>query len=760
MTTPGRPARPTGADLGLDPEQPVSGTAGGRRPEQPEPGSSGQHHSPAGSGTADPQESGWQSEGTQASSWPSPAAADYGTGGSWDTGDYRESYGAGESHAAGDYRESRGTGDYGTGDYGAGDYRASHYGRADSYRADDYHGTGGRYGTGDDYATGADYRPGGYSRPGDSFRADGYATESFGEPIGAAAAPLGADDTEADLTAEAAAIAAERREPGDASASLVRSSGVMAIGSLASRFTGFVRTVVQAYALGTVALADAYNNANTLPNVVYNLMLGGILTSVIVPLLVNAAKRNRGRSDAYDQRMFTLVTIALAALTLVATLAAAPIVYLYKGTISGPELHLMVIFAYFFIPQVFFYGVSSMAGAILNSRGHFAAPMWTPVVNNVVVIAVLLMFMDVAAPSISTASGGPIPITGGEVGLLGLGTTLGIVAQTAALIPALRRAGFRWRPRFDFRRAEVAEIQRMAGWMFGYVATTQVAFLITTRVANDASQLARHAHVAYGAGYTPYTYAWQLFQLPYAIVGISVITALLPRMSAHAAERRFSLVTADFSTGVRLSSVIVVPAALVLAVLGPSLAEGLLSYGSTSTADARYIGEVFAVFCLGLVPYMLFQLQLRVFYSLHDSRTPALIGGVTMVVNIVTNLIALHVLPPGQVVAGLGVGFGLANLTGTVLAWYILSRRLRGLDGRKIGAALLRMHAAAIPPALFAIAVILMVGVVLPAGRLNAIVTAAVACCGGLLLYVLFAKAFGVAEVEDLTSSIRARLGR
>jgi len=273
----------------------------------------------------------------------------------------------------------------------------------------------------------------------------------------------------------------------EAGPSIMRSSGVMALGTLASRGTGLLRTLVQAYALGVFTLSVAFNNANTLPNVVYNLVIGGILTSVIVPLLVSAAKRDSGRGEGYDQRMFTLITMALLALTIVATLAAAPLVDLYKGTITGPEQHLMVIFAYFFIPQIFFYGVSSLAGAILNARGSFAAPMWTPVINNVVVIAVLLMFVAVAGLGQS-----PSTISGGEVQLIGIGTTLGVVAQTAALLPSLRRVGFRWRPQTDFRRAEIAEIGRMGGWMFGYIAATQVAFLVTTLVANIAGNRAAH----------------------------------------------------------------------------------------------------------------------------------------------------------------------------------------------------------------------------------------------------------------------------
>ena len=454
-------------------------------------------------------------------------------------------------------------------------------------------------------------------------------------------------------------------------ASVVRSSTVMAVGTLASRGTGFLRTLVLAYALGVGSVSIAYNNANTLPNTVYDLMLGGILTSIMVPLLVNAAKRDADGGEAYDQRTFTLTTLALFVLTVVATLAASLLVSLYAHSITGPERHLMVIFAYFFIPQIFFYGMSSLAGAVLNARGHFAAPMWTPVINNIVVIAVLLLFIVTGGIGASAAS-----ITPGQVQLLGFGTTLGIIAQTAALIPFLRRVGFRWHPRFDFRRAEVTEIRRMAGPLFGYILTTQVAFLVVQNVANAASN-----HASYD-GFPAYSYAWQLFQMPYAIVGISVITALLPRMSAHASEKNYSLVKSDFSGGVRLSSVIVVPAALILAVLGPALAQALFGYGSTSVAEARYIGLVFGVFSLGLVPYMMFQLMLRVFYAMHDSRTPMYIGVAVMATNIAFSLLALAVLPAGHVVEGVAAAFGLANVVGTVISWRILSHRLHGLAGR------------------------------------------------------------------------------
>src|SRR5580658_8213688 len=290
--------------------------------------------------------------------------------------------------------------------------------------------------------------------------------------------------------------------------SLMRSSGVMAVGTLASRVTGLLRTLILVPAIGQMALANSYNYANTLPNTVYNLAIGGILTSVIVPLLVNAAKRDSDRGEKYDQRMFTLVTGFLFVVTLAATLAAGPIARLYDPhPHSAAAAHLLVIFAFFFIPQIFFYGVSSLAGGVLNARGHFAAPMWTPVLNNIVVIAVLLLFIAVGGISSSASA-----ITSGQIELLGFGTTLGVVLQTAALIPFLRRAGFRWHPRFDFRRAEVTEIRRMAAPLFGYILTTQVSFLVVQNVANAAWK-----HASYD-GFPTYGFAWQLFQMPYAIV--------------------------------------------------------------------------------------------------------------------------------------------------------------------------------------------------------------------------------------------------
>jgi putative peptidoglycan lipid II flippase len=536
------------------------------------------------------------------------------------------------------------------------------------------------------------------------------------------------------------------------SPSLARSSGVMAVGTVASRFTGFLRTAVLLYAIGTQSLGDAYNVANNLPNAVYNLALGGILTSVVVPLLVNAAKSNRDGGEAYDQRIFTLGVFALAGITAAATAATVPITAIYgHGLPNAATYHLTVIFTYFFLPQIFFYGVSSLAGAILNARGSFASPMWTPVVNNVVVIAAGVALIVIAGTGRT-----PQSISTGEVQLLGIGTTLGIALQTVAMWPSLRRVGFRWRPRFDFRREEVAEIGRMSGWMFFYILATQLSFVTTTIVSNDAG--ARVCKTCAGAGYAAFSNAWQLFQLPYAIVGVSVITAMLPRMSEHAANGAYRLLTRDFSAATRLSSVIIVPSAMILTILGPALAQGVFGHGSTSAGSARYLGVVFAVFCLGLLPYTLFNLLLRAFYAMHDSRTPALVGAVSLAVRIALGFGALFVLPPADVVAGLGVGFGVSSLVMAVWLWRILARRVGGLDTRRIGKTLLRMHVAALPGMIFALAVSVIIGRIAPGGTVAALATVAVGGSGGLALYLLAARVLNVAEVTELTRSLRGRL--
>jgi putative peptidoglycan lipid II flippase len=405
-----------------------------------------------------------------------------------------------------------------------------------------------------------------------------------------------------------------------------------------------------------------------------------------------------------------------------------------------------VVFAYFFIPQIFFYGMDSLLGAILNVRGRFGANMWTPVINNVVVIFVGILFIvTVGKPGIASNT-----ISSYGIELLGIGTTLGIVIQSIALFPVMWRAGFDMKLTFRFRRAEIAEIGRMSGWMLGYVFSQWLGNLVVTRVANSAPAQ---------AGYSVWANAYQLFQLPYAIVGISVISALLPRMSGHANDRRYSLVREDFSKGVRLASVIVVPAAVFLAVLGAPLCEFLLGHGHTSWQDARYIGEVFGAFCLGLLPFMLTQLQLRVFYSFHESRTPAVLGMIMLVIGVIGYMVVKFTVSPAHIVVGLAFAFDIMSLAGAVIAWPLLLRRVGSLDGWRITRSLVRMFIATIPGLLFAFVAMAVAGSFLHQGPVYGLVATVVGGGGALLLYALCSRILGIEEFRTLMRSVAGRFG-
>jgi putative peptidoglycan lipid II flippase len=535
--------------------------------------------------------------------------------------------------------------------------------------------------------------------------------------------------------------------------SLLRSSAVMAIGTVVSRVTGFLRTAVLVMALGTAALGDAYNVANTVPNIVYDLLLGGILTSVVVPLIVQSRERDRKYGEEYEQRLFTGAVIFLAALTIIAVLFAPMFISLYGNGFKGEQHDLAVLFARFFLPQIFFYGVGAFAGAILNARGRFAAPMWTPVLNNLVVIGIGVVFLLVTTGKVD-----PATITQEETRLLALGTTGGIVLQTLALWPSLRAAGFRWRPRLDFQHGEIHSIGRMAGWTLVYVLATQTAFAVITALSTEAGDRGIREGVKYGVGYTPYFNAYQLFQLPYAIVGVSVITALLPRMSEHAAEERRDLVRSDFSAGLRLSSVIIVPAAVLMFVLGGEVATVLFAHGNTSHADAQQIANVLRAMAIALVPYSAYQLMLRVFYAFRDTRTPAFIALITVTTNIAMAFVMFAALPTEKIIVGIALGVAVANAVGALVCWGVLRWRLGGLDGGRILRAHLKLGAAVVPALIFAFAVHEIFGTYVGTGFGPATMALVVGGAGGGLIYLITARLLGVQEVQTLLRTIAGRL--
>jgi len=526
----------------------------------------------------------------------------------------------------------------------------------------------------------------------------------------------------------------------------------MAVGTIASRGTGFIRSLVLVAVLGVQLVPDAYNAANTLPNMVYELLLGGILTSVFVPLIVKAQKQDPDGGDAYTQRLLTLTVLVLGTATVLAVIAA-PLLIGLQGFDSGNSAQhdLAVALARLLLPEILFYGIGASLAAVLNSRGHFAAPMWAPVVNNLVVIVTCGVFLALPGSARLT----PETITTAQVLVLGIGTTLGIIAQAAVLLPALRKVGFRWRWRIDVGQARLGEAARLAGWMLAYVAISQVGVIVVQRLAI----LVHHAHPD-APGLTVLVNASLLFMLPHGIVAVSIITALLPRMSRAAVDGRLADVARDLSLGTRLSSVVLLPISAAFLALGPAIGVLLYSYGRSSTEGGRDIGLALAAGALGLLPFAVSQMQIFAFYALRDTRTPALVNLAVVTAKVAVDLALYATLPPANVVEGLMWGNTVSYVVAVIVSGWLLGRRLGGLDAARTLRTIVRLTIAAVIGGLLAWAVA--AGLV---GRLGDGPLAAVAVLfGGSLLgglaYLAVALRLGVTEVQQVTGALRARLGR
>jgi putative peptidoglycan lipid II flippase len=469
------------------------------------------------------------------------------------------------------------------------------------------------------------------------------------------------------------AEALERREgaPG-ASRGILRVAGTMAVATLVSRVTGLLRTIVLAAALGVTLVNDAYNTANTLPNIVYELLLGGVLTSVIVPLLVHAQERDRDGGVAYAQRLFTVAVAGLAAITALAVLIAPVLTALYGIEGSPEQVRLANWLARILLVEIVFYGIGALAQAVLNSRGVFGPPAWAPVLNNVVVIATGLLFIAAGGPGDLT----PATISGQQVWLLGIGTTLGIAVQAVVLLPLLSRAGVPLRPRFSLRQTGLAEAGGLGLWVIGYVAVSQIGVVVATRIANAATREG-------GLGSSAFAIASLLFQMPYGIIGVALLTALVPRMSRAAAREDVPGVADDLALGTRLSALGLLPVSAALTVLGPALATVAFARGNTSVDQAQAIGAALAVGAFGLLPMAVTLLQLRVFYAMKDARTPTLIQIGMVAVRVPLLLLVPALVDPDHVVAGLMLVTSLTYAAGWVLGGLALRRRLGALRTRE-----------------------------------------------------------------------------
>ncbi|WP_433611985.1 murein biosynthesis integral membrane protein MurJ [Dactylosporangium sp. CA-139114] len=538
----------------------------------------------------------------------------------------------------------------------------------------------------------------------------------------------------------------------DSTGTVVRNSSTMAILSLVSRATGFIRAAAIAAAIGGAVVGDDYTLANNLPNQVYELLLGGVLASVLIPTLVRARKEDPDRGEAHAQRLLTLAVVALGIATLIVVVAAPLITAIYtlgNDKVTSSDRDLITLLAYLLLPEIFFYGLAGISAAILNVRGHFAAPMWTPILNNVVIIVTAGVFMMVRGGGLPT----PETITLPQVLVLGLGTTLGIVVQAAGLWPAMRKTGFRWKWRFDFRKLHLRELAKLGAWMLLYVGVYQLG--ITVVMA-----LAKNNQLRGGEGPAVFNNAFLIFMMAHGIVAVSVITAIMPRISAAAADGRFSDVTEQLAQASRLASVILIPAGAVYLVLGRPLAVTLFNWGSYSYDQSLATGSVVAAAGLGLVPFALSQMQTSVFYAMRDTKTPALvnIGGVA--VRLILDVGFYFVLPVAVVTTSLMVGTALSYVVALVVGYVLLRKRLGRLGLRKLLDTLIRLGVAAAAGGLLALGVTWLVGLMIDPGKVQGVVQLILGSAVLLAVYAAGAMFLKVPEVNQFASMIRRRLGR
>lgn len=478
---------------------------------------------------------------------------------------------------------------------------------------------------------------------------------------------------------------------------VLRSSRAMAAGTVTSRFTGMLREPVVGAALGTGLLGDAYGLANVVPNILYILLVGGVLNAVFVPQLVRHMADDADGGDGYADRLLTAVCLVLLAVTVAAIAAAPLIVRVYAQGATPDQLHVATVLARYCLAQIFFYGLFTMYQQVLNSRGSFVAAMYAPVINNVIVVGVFAWFMISAGTHHTVADLSP-----GELRLLGIGTTAGVAAQALVLLPAAARTGYRLTIRRDLRGHGLGRAWLLARWTIAFVLINQLTYVLVTRLATGANAGGVNGT---GVGFSVYSKAGLLFILPHSVVTVSIVTALLPRMSRAAHDGRRADVGHDIGSGVRSASALVLPAAAAFIALGPYVADVLYRWGSTNAYEAHAIGVTLQAMSVGLVPFTIYYVLLRGFYAFEDTRTPFRINVVLNVFNASLAWTLYHLAPRHLQVAALGLAFGVAFTLTTFVAWRQLSQRLGGLDTYRTVRALVRLTEASVVawvPAAFA----------------------------------------------------------
>ncbi|MBM4522577.1 virulence factor MviN [Rhodococcus hoagii] len=514
---------------------------------------------------------------------------------------------------------------------------------------------------------------------------------------------------------------------------IARTTGAVAVATVASRATGFLRTVALAAVLGTAAVGDAYNGANGLPNMVYELLLGGVLSSVLVPALARARMRGRAHSRLFAQRLL-LASLLGAAIVTVAAVLAAP--YVVPALVRDPEQsQLATMLAYLLLPEIVFLTIAATVTAVLNVSDSYAPAAWAPVVNNGVVLAAAVSFVLLPGPVTLT----PTSMTTAQILVVGIGTTAGIGAQAARTVRALRRTGFRWSWRvrpvpYTLRPVRVGA--RMIGWILVYVVTSQVGVAVVLRVAFSHD------------GVSTYTYADLLFQMPYGVLAVSLLTVLMPRIARAVAEGDRAVLIDDMGRAARYSVVALVPAVVAMTLLGPVLTTTVF-VGNIDVPAARTIGTALALSAFGLAPFALVMLQMRVFYAGNDMRTPALINIAMVSMKIAVVGASAVTLPSHTVVVMLPVAGSLAYVVGMTCGHLCLRRRYGLLGFRAVAETFVRVLWASVAAGVFCIAAVGLAHLLIDDPRTAAAATLAAAVTFGVPAFLLAAKAIGIPEVHN-----------
>lgn len=531
---------------------------------------------------------------------------------------------------------------------------------------------------------------------------------------------------------------------------LGRASVGMASASLVSRVLGVVRNAMLVACVGAMTGASqAFQTANTLPNLVFMLLSGGVLTAVLIPEITRAMARDDGGREIVD-RLLTASFGLVAIVTIVATVAAAPLITLFN--LTGPVRDLGIFFAYLCLPQILFYGVYAILGQVLNAHDRFAAFMWTPVLANVVQIAGMAVFLFQYVGRQPAEQWTPA-----MVWLLAGTSTLGIAVQAVALVPALRGTGFRFTPRWGWRGYGFRRPFVVASWTITAVLIAQLGGVLVQIAINTAWRAADTAGQSV-AGIMVYTLAFQVFMVPHSIVTTSILTALYPRLARAANAGDTGRVRADVVRGLELPAAIMVPTSLAAVALA---APGLkVVTPSLEPADVAALALAFSIMALGLWPYGIAALQQRYALAHGDGRANLQFQVLVTAVQLVSAALAAFVVPPLWAVAAICAGQTIGNAAASV--WFLArtQRRLGGLPLRRLGWLVARLVAASAPAAVTAWLVVDLLVRRVGEGWVGSLVQLVAGGMAYMVVFALLAVAFRITEVTGVAARLLGRLAR